>query len=72
MHARRLMLLLGVLVTAAAGAPLPRIGLAGALRLGCGGVLLRAGLPADYLGPREQCDLATLQRYDLVFCARRC
>ncbi|MBI2297442.1 MAG: hypothetical protein HYU66_00575 [Armatimonadetes bacterium] len=49
--------------------PLPRIAVAGALRLGYGGTLLRAGIPFDYLTDHEQCDLGVLRRYDLLLCA---
>ena len=41
----------------------------GGLRLGYGGVLLRAGIPFDYLSDHEQCDLDCLRRYDLVLAA---
>ncbi len=59
-----LLLVLGL--AAAPAAELPRIAIGGGLRLGFGGILLRAGLPFDYLADREQCDLAVLSRYDLV------
>jgi len=64
---RRLALGLVWLVAASAGAePLPRIGVGGILRMGLGGVLVRAGLPFDYLTADEQADAAVLARYDVI------
>jgi len=66
---RRSVLLLGLAclaATSAAAEPLPRIGVGGILRMGLGGVLLRAGIPFDDLTDREQADPAALQRYDVI------
>ncbi|MCC7491922.1 MAG: hypothetical protein IT204_06225 [Fimbriimonadaceae bacterium] len=49
-----------------AAEPLPRLGVGGVLRMGLGGVLLRAGLPFDYLSAAEQGDPTVLRRYDAV------
>ncbi|MBI2299372.1 MAG: hypothetical protein HYU66_10595 [Armatimonadetes bacterium] len=53
---------------AACAAP-ARLAVGGGLRIGYGGVLLRAGLPFDYLTAEEQCDPAVLGRFDCVLIA---
>lgn len=46
----------------------PSIAVAGGFRMGYSGILKRAGIAFDFLSPTEQCDLAVLQRYELVLC----
>lgn len=58
--------LLCLLTSDAAAEPGPRVAVGGTLRMGLGGVLLRAGIPFDYLTDREQADPGVLQRYDVV------
>ncbi len=48
---------------------LPRLAIAGELRMGLGGILLRAGLPFDYLTADEQTKPAVLAGYDLIVAA---
>ncbi|NUQ01804.1 MAG: hypothetical protein HUU35_18315, partial [Armatimonadetes bacterium] len=63
------LLLLLVVAADISAAPLPTVGIGGALRLGFGGALRRAGIPFDYLTTAEQCDPDALRRYDLVLMA---
>lgn len=61
---RRLFVALILLATPCLSAP--RAGVGGVIRMGYGGVLLRAGIPFDYLTTAEQCDPKVLARYDVI------
>ena len=66
---------LGTAYGEAAGAPqaprinAPRIGVLGALRMGFGGALTRAGIPFEYVTVPEHQDAKSLARYDLLLVA---
>ena len=62
----RTLLLALIIPCAALADTLPRIAVGGTLRMGFGGVLLRAGLPFTYLTDREQADPAALAQYDVI------